>query len=131
MKNKILAVDDSNMMLNILSGAIEMLDFEPVKARNGVESIEALERVGEKTALVLLDWNMPEMNGFDTLVKMKNDSRFNQIPVMMVTTESNPDNVIRAVRAGASHYLTKPFSQQDLTVRILECLGKGPTGGDI
>ncbi len=130
MKQKILAVDDSSMMLKILSSAIKTLDFEPVKARNGIEAISALKRIGEKTALVLLDWNMPEMNGFDTLVKMKSDSRFSHIPVMMVTTESNPENVIKAVRAGASHYLTKPFSQQDLTVRILECLGRSSGGGD-
>ncbi len=125
MAKKILAVDDSKMMLRIISGAIEMLSFEPLRASNGQEAMALLEKEGTNIALVLLDWNMPVMNGMDTLKAIKADPRFASIPVMMVTTESEKKNVVQAIQAGAKHYLTKPFNHQDLTVRIMECLGAG------
>jgi two-component system chemotaxis response regulator CheY len=125
MKKKILTVDDSLMMLRIVSGTIEMLNFEPVKARNGKEALTALEQSGGDVALVLLDWNMPEMNGLETLQAIKADARFTGIPVMMVTTESEKARIVQAIKAGASHYVTKPFSPQDLATRIMECLGQG------
>ena len=125
MGQKILAVDDSKMMLRIISSTIEMLSFEPVKAANGKEAMELLEKEGDNVVLVLLDWNMPEMNGMETLQAIKADPRFSAIPVMMVTTEGEKKNVVRAIQAGAKHYLTKPFNQQDLATRIMECLGNG------
>ncbi|MCP4677218.1 MAG: response regulator [Deltaproteobacteria bacterium] len=125
MRGKILAVDDSKMMLRIISGTIDMLDFETLKAANGREAMEILEAQGDEVTLVLLDWNMPEMNGLETLEAIKSDDRFSSIPVMMVTTEGEKKNVIKAIKAGAKHYLTKPFNQQDLATRIMECLGLG------
>jgi two-component system chemotaxis response regulator CheY len=124
-KRKILAVDDSMMMLRIVSGAIEMLDYEPVKARNGKEAVARLDEHADDVALVLLDWNMPEMNGLETLQYIKQDPRYRDIPVMMVTTESEKQRVVQAIKAGAAHYLTKPFTPQDLATRIMECLGRG------
>jgi len=125
MKNKILAVDDSRMMLRILSGAVEMLGYEPVTAQNGQEALEQLQNHGDEVALIMLDWNMPVMNGIQTLEAIKAVERYQDIPVMMVTTESEADNIIRAIQAGAKHYLTKPFTQQDLASRMMECMGFG------
>ncbi len=125
MKRKILAVDDSKMMLRIIAGSIEMLDYEPLKAANGKEAMVALEQHHADVALILLDWNMPEMDGMETLTAIKADERYSSIPVMMVTTESEKTNVVKAIQSGAQHYLTKPFNQQDLATRILECLGSG------
>ena len=125
MAKKILAVDDSKMMLRIISSTIEMLAFEPLKASHGKEAMELLEKESANVVLVLLDWNMPIMNGMETLEAIKADPRFSHIPVMMVTTEGEKKNVVRAIQAGAKHYLTKPFNQQDLATRIMECLGNG------
>ena len=124
MKQKILAVDDSKMMLRIISSTIEMLGYEPVKASNGREALSILGSE-PNIVLVLLDWNMPELNGMDTLKAIKADENFKSLPVMMVTTEGEKKNVVRAIQAGAKHYLTKPFNQQDLATRIMECLGGG------
>ncbi len=123
MGSKILAVDDSKVMLRIVTGTIEMLDYEPVTAANGKLALEVLEENHQDIVLILLDWNMPEMNGYETLVAVKNDERFKGIPVMMVTTESDKASVVRAVQAGAKNYLSKPFSQQDLATKIMESLG--------
>ncbi|MBN2798875.1 MAG: response regulator [Deltaproteobacteria bacterium] len=125
MGTKILTVDDSRVMLRIISSAIERLGYQPVIAKNGAVALELLEEQGEEIALVLLDWNMPVMNGLDTLKAIRAQERFQDLPVMMVTTESERTNVLEAIRAGARHYLTKPFSPEDLVIRMMECLGLG------
>jgi two-component system chemotaxis response regulator CheY len=125
---KILAVDDSRTMRRLLRMAVETIGYEMLEAGNGGEALEVLLSNGEAVALVLLDWNMPIMNGMETLQALKQDERFKSIPVMMVTTEGDRLAVIEAIRNGAHHYLTKPFTQQELAVRMLECLGRGPVG---
>ena len=124
-RSKILAVDDSLVMQRILSQAIETLGYEPMQASNGEEALSRLAQNVDDVALVLLDWNMPVMNGLETLRAIQADSRLAAVPVMMVTTECEKQSVVEAIKAGAKHYLTKPFSTQDLSVRILQCLGEG------
>jgi two-component system, chemotaxis family, chemotaxis protein CheY len=125
MNQKIMAVDDSRMILRLVSSAIESIGYQPVTANHGKAALEMLDQVGSEVALVLLDWNMPEMDGMATLTAIKQHPRWSSIPVMMVTTESERESVIKAIQAGAQHYLTKPFNTQDLVTRILECLGQG------
>jgi len=125
MRKLVLTVDDSRVMRRLITGTIEMLGYEPIEAGDGAQAMAVLERRGDEIALVLLDWNMPVMNGFDTLLAIQADPRFRDIPVMMVTTESETQNVVRALQAGAKHYLSKPFSPQDLQTRVMEALGCG------
>jgi two-component system chemotaxis response regulator CheY len=121
----VLAVDDSRMMLRLIRGAIEALGYKPLEAANGREALQVLAQHPGRVALILLDWNMPEMNGIETLRALKADTNLAHIPVMMVTTESEQTSVVEAIRTGANHYLTKPFAQQDLVLRMMECLGRG------
>lgn len=121
----IMAVDDSKMVLRIVSSAIESLGYQPVTANNGVAALELLEKIGGEVALILLDWNMPELDGLATLTAIKKNPSWAPIPVMMVTTESERRAIITAIQAGARHYLTKPFNNQDLVTRMIECLGIG------
>jgi len=72
-----------------------------------------------------LDWNMPEMNGYDVLVAIKKNDKYKHIPVMMVTTEGQKSSIVAAVRAGAANYLTKPFTMDALESKIMECIGAG------
>lgn len=123
--DRILAVDDSRMMLRLIRGAIETIGYKPLEATNGRQALDLLARHTTDVALILLDWNMPEMNGIETLRAVKSNPQFAKIPVMMVTTESEKQAVVDAIRAGATHYLTKPFAQQDLVLRMMECLGRG------
>ncbi|MCA9548640.1 MAG: response regulator [Myxococcales bacterium] len=125
MKDSILTVDDSMVMRRIISSSIEVMGYSPVQAKHGKEALDKLEELSASVALILLDWNMPEMNGLETLRAIKADPKTADIPVMMVTTEREKDNVIIAIQSGARHYLTKPFSQQDLVTRMMECLGLG------
>jgi len=122
---KLLVVDDSSAIRKIIKAAADMLHMKTVEAEDGIDALEKLAEHFTEIDLVLLDWNMPEMNGFDVLVEIKNNELYKHIPVMMVTTEGQQTSIVAAVRAGAAHYLTKPFTVEDLAARIVECVGEG------
>ena len=122
---KILVVDDSSIVRKIIREAADVLEMETIEAIDGIEGLEKIEESYEEIELILLDWNMPRMNGIEFLRFIKKDERYNGIPVMMVTTEGEKENIVQAIKAGASNYLIKPFSMEELQKRILECLGEG------
>ncbi|MBP7564264.1 MAG: response regulator [Candidatus Cloacimonetes bacterium] len=120
---KILTVDDSRMIRMIIINTLKSLGYEALEAANADKALEVLEEKSNEINLILLDWNMPGMNGYDLLKIIKSSDRFKHIPVMMVTTEGERKNVIKAIQSGADNYLTKPFTPEDLSIKILECLG--------
>jgi two-component system chemotaxis response regulator CheY len=122
---KLLVVDDSSMIRKIVKTATDMLKMEMLEAEDGIEALEVIREKYQEIDLVLLDWNMPEKSGFDVLVEMKNSNDYKHIPVMMITTEGQRSSVISAIRAGAANYLVKPFTIEDLEIKINECIGKG------
>lgn len=122
-KNIILSVDDSVMIRKIIGGTIRSLGYEFLEAENGLKGLEVLSEQANNIVLILLDWNMPLMNGYEFLEVVKKNSKYSSIPIMMLTTESEGSNVIKAIQAGAINYLTKPFTPEDLSVKIMECLG--------
>ncbi|SDY22662.1 response regulator [Tindallia californiensis] len=122
---KILSVDDSAIVRKIIRGAVEVLNYDLLEASDGVEGKKVLENHYEEIGLLLLDWNMPGMNGMELLEFIKEDEKYKHIPVMMVTTESEKENIVRAIKAGADHYVVKPFTMEELIKKVLECLGQG------
>lgn len=122
---RVLSVDDSSMVRKIIRGAVEVLDGELLEASDGIEALDLLEEEYKRVDLILLDWNMPRLDGMEVLKRLKADRRFRSIPVMMVTTESERENIVRAIQHGAVHYLVKPFTIEELIKRIMESLGKG------
>ncbi|MDR0248769.1 MAG: response regulator [Oscillospiraceae bacterium] len=122
---KLLIVDDSSAIRKIIKAAADVLHMESIEACDGVEALEKVTESYESIDLVLLDWNMPEMSGYDVLVALKADEKYRHIPVMMVTTEGQKTSIVAAVKAGAGNYLTKPFSVEELESKILECIGGG------
>jgi len=120
---KILTVDDSATMRRIIAGAASVMGIETLSACNGVEALNVLEKEGAEISLVLLDVNMPEMNGIEALKRIKADPRWSKIPVMMVTSESDRTQVIEAIQSGASSYLSKPFAPEDLIKKIMQNVG--------
>jgi two-component system chemotaxis response regulator CheY len=118
---KVLVVDDSAIMRKVIEQILEMLGHEAVPAANGVEAFERLKE-HDDVKLILLDWNMPEMNGIEFLRAVKTQPVVSKIPVIMLTTESERRKMIEAIEAGAKHYLTKPFQPETLATKILQCV---------
>ena len=119
---KILTVDDSRMIRVIIKNTIKSLGFDVVEAANADIALEVIEE-NQDVNLILLDWNMPGMNGYELLKILKNDDRYKHIPVMMVTTEGERKNVVKAIQAGAENNLTNPVTPEDLSTKVVECLG--------
>ena len=121
---KILSVDDSRATRQFIRNAIDVLGFDFFEAGDGQDGLNLLEKEGP-VDLILLDWNMPVMDGLTMLRALKADERFKHIPVTMVTTEIERHKVIAAVECGAKNYVMKPFTQEDLIAKVLESLGMG------
>ncbi len=121
----LLTVEDSAIVRKIIRRTGEALDMEVLEAENGLQGYDMISACEGNIDVVLMDWNMPGMNGIELLKKLKADARYRHIPVMMVTTERHPAQIIEAVQAGAAHYMMKPFTIDELSKKILECLGRG------
>ena len=124
MVERVLIVDDSVMMRQLLDSQLGVLGYKNVcKAVNGVDAmsqlLDSVEK-GNPFDMVLLDWGMPEMDGLSFLVKCRDDKRFAKIAIVMVTSESEQANITKALEAGATSYLVKPFSPQGLQEKIRE-----------
>jgi len=121
---KVLIVDDSSVTRKIIKAVVDELQMEAEEAEDGIEALEKISRIYKELDLILLDWNMPEMNGYDVLVELKSSDKYKNIPVMMVTTEAQRSHIVAAIRIGAANYLTKPFTVEELEIKINECLGE-------
>lgn len=125
LKKKILAVDDSAIIRKIIRGTIESLRYDLLEASDGMEALDILEKNSSDIKMILLDWNMPGMNGIDFLKAVKSHKFYKHIPIIMITTESEKESIIKAIQAGVSNYLLKPFKAEELTKKIMDSFGKG------
>ena len=115
---KALIVDDSRAMRLVIARILQHHDFSIVEVSNGREALDVMEQKGPFD-LALVDWNMPVMDGLEFVLKVRADERFDAMAIMMVTTESEEKQVERAISAGASEYLMKPFSPQTFAEKIV------------
>ena len=106
-----LVVDDSRAMRMILSKTLAESGFEVMQAANGREALEIMDREGPAIGLVLLDWNMPEVTGIEVVEQLRSQKAFNTVRVVMVTTETEIEQMARALEAGADEYVMKPFTR--------------------
>ena len=119
-----LVVDDSRTMRRIVSGTLQELGFETSEAEDGKAAIDLLES-GLEVDLACVDWNMPVMDGLEFISRVRADRAWRAITLMMVTTESEHEQIVRALAAGAHEYLIKPFSPDALRDK-LDLLGLLP-----
>lgn len=124
--HRALVVDDSGTTRRILAGLLRELDFEVAEAVDGREGLLRL-REGEAPALVLVDWNMPELDGIGFVREVRADVAWNAVRLVMVTTECEMHRVSTALGEGADEYLMKPFTREML-VDKLALLGFGGFG---
>ena len=118
---KALVIDDSRVMRRIVAATLEDLGFECVHAGDGQEAVDILEQDPDFD-LACIDWNMPVMNGLEFVVAVRKRREWRGLTLMMVTTEAQHDQIVRALAAGAHEYLIKPFTPDALKDK-LELLG--------
>ena len=112
-----LVIDDSRTIRAIISRTLTELGIEVVQAGNGREGLERM-RDEPEVALVLVDWNMPEMNGLEFIQAIRAQRIYDDVRIMMVTTETEQEQVIRALEAGANEYMMKPFTRDILVAKL-------------
>ena len=116
---KVLLVDDSGAMQKMIKMALSKIGIEGVAtALNGVEGMENLKE--SIPDLILCDWNMPEMNGYQFVTAVRADPNFKKIPILMLTTVNTKDEVIQIMKAGANDFLNKPFTPDALKDKIIK-----------
>ena len=114
---QILVVDDYNTMIRIIRNLLRQLGFSNVdEANDGSAALKCMRH--KKYGLVISDWNMEPMTGYDLLKEVRADPDLAATPFIMVTAESKTDNVIAAKQAGVSNYIVKPFNAQTLKSKI-------------
>lgn len=125
MMARVLVVDDSKTIRTILRRNLIELGYEVCEAGNGREALQVIEAEKAVVTLVLADWNMPEMDGFELLKQWRRDSAFSSVKVVMVTTETEIQHMMSALEAGANEYIMKPFTK-DILREKLELVGIVP-----
>ncbi|MEJ2433602.1 MAG: response regulator, partial [Pseudolabrys sp.] len=113
----VLVVDDYNTMVRIIRNLLKQLGFQDIDDAN--DGSVALEKMSQrKYGLVISDWNMEPMTGYELLKNMRADPQLGNTRFIMVTAESKTENVIAAKKAGVSNYIVKPFNAQTLRNKI-------------
>ena len=113
----VLVVDDYNTMIRIIRNLLKQLGFEDVdEASDGTAALVKMRE--RKYGLVISDWNMEPMTGYDLLLQVRADPALAHTPFIMVTAESKTENVIAAKKAGVNNYIVKPFNAQTLQNKI-------------
>jgi len=115
--SKAVVVDDSRAVRLILRRTLEKHGYQVYEAGHGKEALGLLEQHPDVN-LMLVDWNMPEMNGLELVRAVRSKPERARIALMMVTTETEMEQVVRALAAGANEYVMKPFSEQVVTDKL-------------
>ncbi|MFO0456475.1 MAG: response regulator [Alphaproteobacteria bacterium] len=118
----ILIVDDYKTMLRIVRGLLNQIGFNNVEeATDGTAAYSLIQQ--KQYGLIISDWNMEPMSGYELLKKVRSDEKTKTLPFIMVTAESKTDNVIAAKQAGVSNYIVKPFNAETLKMKIEAVFG--------
>jgi two-component system chemotaxis response regulator CheY len=112
-----LVIDDSRAIRAIIGGILRELGIEWLDAGNGQEGLEKL-RANPDINLILVDWNMPVMNGLDFIRAVRSERTYDAVRILMVTTESEREQMLRALEAGANEYVMKPFNKDVLVAKL-------------
>ena len=118
----VLVVDDYKTMIRIIRNLLKQLGFEDVdEAADGTDALGKMKE--RRYGLVISDWNMEPMTGYELLKQVRSDSSLSKTPFIMVTAESKTENVIAAKKAGVNNYIVKPFNAPTLKSKIEAVFG--------
>jgi two-component system chemotaxis response regulator CheY len=134
-KLKVLVVDDSKTMLRIITNSLIRVGIPKENIDTALDGIEAWDllqnphldlTVGEEVQydIIMTDWNMPNRNGLELVQLIRKADQYNDIPIIMITTEGGKTSVIQALKAGVNNYIIKPFTPQVLQEKLKAILGE-------
>jgi two-component system chemotaxis response regulator CheY len=118
---RVLIIDDARTMRAMLKKIVLGMGFESFEAQDGAEGLQRLKELGP-VDIILVDWNMPVMNGFEFICFARDEPAYAKIPIIVITTEIETANVTKALEAGANEYVMKPFTE-DVIVEKIKSLG--------
>jgi len=119
---RILSIDDSNSIRHAVHKMLDVIGAEFFEASDGQDGLEKLEKIGA-VDLILLDMEMPRLDGIGFLEAVKKDARWKDIPVIVVSSIAQREKMIKAIQEGAKQYLTKPFTSEQLLTKVVDALG--------
>ncbi len=118
----ILVVDDYKTMIRIIGNLLKQINFTNIhEASDGAAALTKLRSQDFK--LVISDWNMEPMSGYELLKEVRADDKLRSIPFVMITAESKTENVVAAKEAGVNNYIVKPFNAETLKTKLVSVLG--------
>ncbi|WP_456305433.1 response regulator [Gluconacetobacter diazotrophicus] len=115
---RVLTIDDSRTMQGMLRKALEGNGYDVIQGGDGVEGIEVLKAASPSPNAIITDINMPRMDGFEVIEAVRKMDQFKHLPIIVLTTESDPEKKARARAAGATGWIVKPFSTDSLVAAI-------------
>lgn len=120
-----IVIDDSKAIRTLLGRFLKELGFDVSEAADGKEALACLEK-NKGATVAMVDWNMPEMDGYDFICTIRANKEYDSLRLIMVTTETEMNQVAKALEAGADEYVMKPFTKE-MIVEKLDMLGLTPT----
>ena len=126
---KFLTVDDSVTIRKLIQRALAEMGYKKVyEAKDGLDALRVLKSIPD-IDVAFIDWNMPNMDGLELVKKIREEKQFEDLKIIMATTEGTKEKVLQALDAGADNYIVKPFSDRTLQEHLLPVLGSmQPTG---
>jgi two-component system, chemotaxis family, chemotaxis protein CheY len=122
MSMPVLIVDDYKTMLRIVNNLLKQIGFDNIdEATDGAMALNKMH--SKRYGLVISDWNMEPMTGYELLKEVRADLQLKSTPFIMVTAESKTDNVVAAKQAGVNNYIVKPFNAETLKSKIKAVIG--------
>jgi two-component system chemotaxis response regulator CheY len=120
---RILTVEDSATMRRIIRNTLKRVGYDDVvEAENGQMALSKLAT--ESIDFVITDWSMPEMNGLDFILEVRRNESTKHLPVLMITTVAEREDILTALKAGVNNYIVKPFDADTLKTKIDQVLAK-------
>lgn len=119
---KALVVDDAQVVRSLVRSSLREMGLVSIsEAANGLEAMRKLRR--ERFGLIISDWNMPHMTGLQLLIDVRSGDEHRRTPFIMLTAEGNKENVIEAIKQGASAYIVKPFTTETIQAKVAQIFG--------
>jgi DNA-binding response OmpR family regulator len=123
---RILVIDDDPGLLELLDTMLSRIGTTPATALTAAEGLELLD--SESFDLLILDLMLPDIDGFDVLARLRQDPRFDTLPILILSAKADPEAISRGLEMGADGYLTKPYLPNTLTSRVRSLLAQGRSG---